>query len=129
MRIVGRRESGELNTSDMIVIVLISEAANVGFAGNANSIFDGVILVLTVVLWNVALDAAGYRWAWVRKLLTPKPRPLILNGELQHRTMRREFMTKDEVDSQLRINGIEDVSEVRRAYTEPNGSISVLKNS
>lgn len=126
MRIAGRRESGELNTSDLILVVIISEAASVGIAGENHSIFDGVILVATILFWSIALDAAGYRWTWMSALLKPRPRALIKDGQLDHHTARREFLTKEEILSQLRLNGVEDITDVHRAYIEPNGVISII---
>lgn len=129
MRVVGNREAGEFNTADLIVIVIISEAASVGIGGDANSISDGIILVATILVWSTSLDALGYYVPAVRVLLKPKPQPLIYDGQLQKRTMRREFMTRDEVDSELRLNGITDIADVRLAFVEPNGSISVIRHS
>lgn len=129
MRVVGNREAGEFNTADLIVIVIISEAASVGIGGDANSISDGIILVATILVWSTSLDALGYYVPAVRVLLKPKPQPLICDGQLQKRTMRREFMTRDEVDSELRLNGITDIADVRLAFVEPNGSISVIRHS
>jgi uncharacterized membrane protein YcaP (DUF421 family) len=59
-------------------------------------------------------------------MLKAGPRPLISDGELNRQTMRREFMTHDEVMAQLRVHGIKDPSEVHRAYLETNGSISII---
>jgi len=126
MRLAGRRESGELSTTDVIVIVIISEAASVGIGGKANSITDSVVLIAVILLWSVFLDAAGYWWPALGRLLKPKPRPLIRDGMLQRDTMRREFMTLEELRSQLRLHGIEDIAEVERAHVEPNGMISVV---
>lgn len=126
MRLAGRRESGELSTTDVIVIVIISEAASVGIGGKANSITDSVVLIAVILLWSVLLDAAGYWWPALGRLLKPRPRPLIRDGELQRDTMRREFMTLEELRSQLRLHGIEDIAQVERAHVEPNGMISVV---
>jgi len=126
MRLAGRRESGELSTTDVIVIVIISEAASVGIGGKANSITDSVVLIAVILLWSVFLDAAGYWWPTLGRLLKPKPRPLIRDGMLQRDTMRREFMTLEELRSQLRLHGIEDIAQVERAHVEPNGMISVV---
>ena len=59
-------------------------------------------------------------------LLNARPRTLIENGKLNRKVMRREFMTYEEVCSQLRLHGIDDVAVVARAYIEPNGMISVI---
>lgn len=127
MRFAGRRESGQLSTTDVIVIVIISEAASVGIGGKATSIIDSVVLVAVILLWSVLLDAAGFCWPALGRILKPQSRPLIRNGVLQRDTMRREFMTMEELHSELRLHGIHDIAEVERAHIEPNGMISVVK--
>lgn len=127
LRIVGQRESGGLGLTDLLVVVLVADAASVGLTGDADSIFDGLVLVVTILFWSVALDAVAYRWPRIATILKSRPRPLIQDGQLDHRVMRREFMTKDEVLSQLRLHGIEDLVEVRRAFLEPNGMISIIR--
>lgn len=129
MRIAGRRESGELNTTDLILVVILSEAASVGIGGKAHSIGDSLIIVATIILLNTALDAASYRWKWVAKLLKPRPKPLIVDGVLNLRTARSEMITRDEIRSQLRKQGVTDMAEVSQAFVEPDGSISVIKRS
>lgn len=97
MRFLGRRESGDLNATDIILVVLISEAASPGLGGEATSIFDSLVVVGTVLFWATLLDMGSYRWAWLDNLTAPRPRPLIRNGKIVHKTARREFLTKDEI--------------------------------
>ncbi|GAA4118809.1 DUF421 domain-containing protein [Enteractinococcus coprophilus] len=126
MRFLGRRESGDLNASDIILVVLISEAASPGFGGEASSIFDSLVVVATVLFWATILDIGSYRWAWLDNLTAPRPRPLIRDGKIVQKTARREFLTKEEILSQLRINGFQELSEVKAAHLEPSGQISFL---
>lgn len=126
MRFIGRRESGELNASDVILVVLVAEAASPGLGGEASSIFDGLVVVATVLFWATMLDIGSYHWTWLDKLTAPRPRPLIKDGKIVHKTARREFLTKEEILSQLRINGFQEFAEVKSAYLEPSGQISFL---
>lgn len=83
---------------------------------------------MIILFWSVVLDALSYRFAWFRKLAKSGPRPLIKDGKLIRKTMRREFMTEGEVMTQLRVHGIEDPRQVHRAYLESNGDISILSH-
>src|SRR5690606_829741 len=85
------------------------------------------VLVATILFWSVALDAMSYRWPRFAAVAKARPEPLIRDGELNRKVMRREFMTHDEVLSQLRLHGITDPAEVKRADIEPNGMISVIR--
>jgi len=126
MRVVGRRESGGIGLTDVLVVVLVANAATVGLTGDGESLADGFLLVLVILFWSVVIDALSYRFPGLFRVLKAGPRPLISDGALNRQTMRREFMTHDEVMSQLRVHGIKDPSEVHRAYLETNGSISII---
>jgi uncharacterized membrane protein YcaP (DUF421 family) len=127
MRIVGQRESGGLGITDVLLVVLVTEAAAPGLHGDAKSVADGLIVVATILFWSVAVDAVAFCFPTLGRFIKARPRPLIADGRLNRRVMRREFMTSQEMDSQLRLHGIEDVGLVERAYTEPNGMISILR--
>ncbi|GAA4284337.1 DUF421 domain-containing protein [Brevibacterium daeguense] len=126
IRIVGRRESGGVGVTDLLVVVLIADAASTGMTGDSQTIADGFILVVVILFWSIVIDALGYRFPRFARLLKSGPQPLIVDGKLVRRTMRREFITYEEVMSQLRLQGLEDPSEVQRAYIEPNGSFSIV---
>ncbi|WP_448071551.1 DUF421 domain-containing protein [Georgenia yuyongxinii] len=126
LRLVGQRESGGLGLTDLLVVVLAADAASTGLTGDAATIADGLVLVGTILVWSVTLDALAYRWPRLGAVLKARPRPLIQDGRLNRRAMRREFMSREEVVSQLRLHGIEDPAMVHRAYLEPNGTISII---
>lgn len=126
MRLVGRRESASVGMTDVLVIVLVADAASTGMNGDSQTLGDGFILVLVILFWSTFIDAMSYRFRWFRKLMKAGPRPLVEDGNFVRRTLRREFMTKDEVMTQLRLHGVEDTSQVHRAFLEANGSISIV---
>jgi len=127
LRLVGRRESGGLGLTDLLVVVLVADAASAGLSGDAGSIGDSFVLVAAILFWSVALDALSYRWPRFAALVKARPRPLIRDGRLDRRVMRREFMTYEEVLSQLRLHGLTDPADVKRADIEPNGMISIVR--
>ncbi len=126
IRVAGQRETGSLSIPDLIVVVLISEAVSEGFSDGDSSLTTGFILVLTILGWSIILDALAYRFPWFRKVLKPAKRPLIENGELNRRLMRRELLAQSEIEAQLRLQGIESIADVERAYLEPSGQISAF---
>jgi len=126
LRLVGRRESAGVGITDILVVILLADAASIGMVGDSETIADGFILVLVILFWSVAIDALSYRFPWIERLAKSKPRPLIKDGQLIRTTMRREFITYEEIRAQLRLQGFDDPAEVHRAYLEPNGSISFI---
>ncbi|WP_217424001.1 DUF421 domain-containing protein [Agromyces sp. Marseille-P2726] len=127
VRLTGQREAGSLALTDLLVVVLLASAVGHAFAPESTSVTDALILAATILGWSVALDALAYRFPWLRKVLKPSKRPLIDDGELNRHQMRREFLTREEVEAQLRLQGIESIDEVRVAYLEANGMISAFR--
>ena len=127
LRVVLRRESAALGVTDLLVVVLIADAAQNAMADDYRSLPDGILLVGVIVFWAWFLDWAGYRFPAVERMMKPPKLPLVENGELRRENMRRELVTVEELRSQLRLQGIDDLSEVRRAYMEPDGQVSVLR--
>jgi uncharacterized membrane protein YcaP (DUF421 family) len=127
MRIVGQREAGALGIADVLLVVLVATAAAPGLEGGATSVTDSMVVVVTILFWSVVVDAVAYRSPRLAGILKARPRTLIHDGPLNRRVMRRELMTGEEVLSQLRLHGIQELSAVERANIEPNGMISVVR--
>src|SRR5690554_1227567 len=127
LRLVGRRESGGLGVTDLLVVVLLADAAGAGLRGEAQSLGDSAVIVGSILFWSVGTDALSYRWPALSRMIKARPRALIRDGNLDRRVMRREFMTVDELMSQLRLHGVTDLAEVETAYLEPNGMVSIIR--
>ena len=127
LRFVMVRQSSTIGIADILVIVVIADAAQNGFAKEYKSITEGVFLVLTIVFWNTLLNWPSYRFKILERLLSPPPLQLIKNGRMNRRNMRSEFITEDELRGQLRQQGISELTEVQQACLEANGELSVIK--
>lgn len=127
VRFVLRRDVGSLGMPDVLFIVLVADAAQNAMAGEYKSIADGIVLLGTLVFWNVALDWIAWRSPRARRLIEPPPMPLVRDGKLQRRNLKREWITPDEVMAKLREQGIDDIRRVRIATLEADGELSVLK--
>ena len=126
LRIIPKREAGAAGITDLLVVVLIADAAQNAMAGSYTSVSDGIVLVSTIVFWAWALNWIGYRVPFVNRLLQPPALLLVKNGHLLLRNMRRELVTQEELFSQLRLQGVDNLSQVREARMEADGRISIL---
>jgi uncharacterized membrane protein YcaP (DUF421 family) len=126
MRMV-RREAGALGIADLLVVVLIADAAQNAMASDYKSITEGIVLVCTIFFWDYTLDYLAYRFPLIRRLLTPKPLLLIKDGRMLRRNMRQELITVEELKSHLREQGLEDIAAVKTCYMESDGQISVVR--
>jgi uncharacterized membrane protein YcaP (DUF421 family) len=126
LRFVLKRQAGTLGVADVLVLVLISDAAQNAMANDYTSIPDGLLLVSTIIFWSYALDWLGYRFPRLERILHPPPLKLINDGRLLRQSMKRELISEAELMSQLRQQGISDVKDVKQACIEGDGHISVI---
>lgn len=121
-----RRQSGSFSIADLIVIVIIADAAQNGMAGDSKSVTEAILLIGTIIFWDLFLDWLGFKSKFFRRILEPKKLKVIENGNFLRRNMNREMITPDELMSQMRENNIENIAEVKIAYLESDGHFSFI---
>lgn len=126
LRLAGRRDFGSVGVADLLVFMLIADAAGNAMTGESTSLPSGMVIVATMLFWTVLIDRVAYFFPAVEKWLEPKKILLIRNGVIQHRGLRHEYITRTELMSELRAHGLDDVRQVRRAYIESDGKITIL---
>lgn len=129
MRFIFKREAGGLAMSDILVVVVIADAAQNALSADYRSIPEGVVLVLTVMGWSYALSWLGYHNELIGRMVHPPPLELVRDGRLLRRNMRQELITEDELMTHIREQGIADLSGVKTACMEADGRISVITAS
>ena len=127
-RLTPRRTVGSISIMDLVLIVLIAEAAGKAMSTDPTSIVDGIILVATLIGWSYLLNWLTYTVPAIDRLLSARALLVVRDGQLLRRNMRAEFLTEEELIRQLRLAGVEDLSEVKAVYVEGDGELSVVKN-
>lgn len=126
LRTVLKRETGSTDITDLLVVVLLADAAQSGMAGAYQSLPDGLLLVGTILFWSHALNFLGYHFPRIQRWVHAPPLPLVRDGQMLPRNMRHELITEDELMSLLRQQGVEDLARVKAACMESNGTLSVI---
>lgn len=127
LRFMARRQAGTFGPADLLVIVLIADAAQNGLGKEYGSVTEGLVLVLTIVAWDYLIDWLAWRFPSLRNILVPPSLTLIENGEVRRDSLRKEMLTDDELRSQLRQQQVERFADVKLAKLEGDGRLSVLK--
>jgi len=127
VRFILRRDVGALGTADLLFILLVADASQNAMAGEYKTLADGAVLLATLVLWNAGLDWLAYHSPAFRSVLEPPPRPLVENGQILRRNLKKDWITLEELQYKLREQGISDMATVRLATLEPDGELSVLR--
>ena len=123
---VFRRQAGSVGIADLLVIVVIADAAQNGMAGDSRSITEALVLIVTIVLWDWFFDWLGFRSPFWNRLLEPSPLLLVKNGKVIKKNLDQEFISEEDLMGQLREQGIGNLDSVKTCHLESNGHFSVL---
>ena len=126
-RLILRRDVGAMGITDFLFVVLLGDAAQNGMIGEATSATDAIVLISSLVFWNVLIDWATYRFPAVERLFAAQRLCLVRNGRRNRRNMRREFISDAELMSRVREEGLADLSRVKLMYLESDGEISLIR--
>lgn len=127
LRVVLKRQMGSLGMTDLLLITLIADASQNAMAGEYKSWPAGIVLVGTIIFWSYAFDWLSFKFDWFSRLIEPTPLLLIKDGKLLRKNMRKELISEDELMSQLREQGLDDLEKVKEAYMESDGQFSVVQ--
>ncbi|WP_158602510.1 DUF421 domain-containing protein [Proteiniphilum sp. X52] len=126
LRILTRRTTGELTAMDLVFVLLLTEAASHAL-GDFTTLGDGIVMLLVFLLCNHGVNQLTYRFTFFQKIFEHPPLLIIKDGNLNLRNMRKELLTKDELMNSLRENGMENISDVKKAFVESDGRISFIQ--
>lgn len=126
LRVFGKKELSQLNTADIILILLISNAVQNAMVGSNSSLDGGLIAALVLFFLNFILKKIMYRSEFVTQLVQDKPEILIHDGIIDFKTLAKLEITSQELEEVVREHGVEHFKEVKLAMMEIDGNISVI---
>ncbi|HCC00654.1 MAG TPA: hypothetical protein DEP42_05505 [Ruminococcaceae bacterium] len=126
VRIMGKRQIGELQPSELVVAILISDLASVPMQDPAIPLSNGIIPILTLISCEIALSGLTLISSRLRRVVTGRPSILIQDGQINQAEMRRLRFTLDDLMEELRLCGYMGIDEVAIAVMETNGQLSVF---
>jgi uncharacterized membrane protein YcaP (DUF421 family) len=126
LRIVGKKQIGEMSPFDLVLLLIISEAVSAAITGGDNSLTAGLIAVTTFIGLNYVLDVLMFKSKKIEKILDGEPRLLAADGKINQKVQASEKITQEEIESVLREHGLDDLKDVAYAVLETNGQISII---
>lgn len=126
LRLLGKRELGQMTPFELVTLVVMGDLIQQGITHNDFSLTGAVLAISTFAFWSVALGWIAYLSPRFGRLLEGEPRIIIRDGTLLEANLRRDRMTRREVESEMRLAGIARMDEVAWAILEPQGKISFI---
>lgn len=126
IRLMGKRQVGELEPSELVLALLIADLAAVPMQDFGIPLLTGLIPILTLLCLTMALSVLTMKSVKFRAVLCGRPSIIVENGKLRQGEMRKNRFTLDELMEELRMKGVTDLSTVKYAILETNGQLSVL---
>lgn len=126
IRLMGKRQVGELEPTELVLAMLLSDLAAVPMQDFGLPLLYGVVPIITLLCLTMVLSVATMRSAKLRAVLCGKPSIVVQDGKLHQREMRKVRMTVDELLEELRLQGVTDITNVKYAILETSGQLSVL---
>ncbi len=126
MRLMGKRQIGELEISDLVTTLLMSEIASLPITDTTLPLSHAIIPIILLLTFEVSSSAITVLFPKMKNLVTSRPTTLIKNGSLCRRSMLESRLSLDELISELRQNGYDDIDHVLYAILEKNGKITII---
>ena len=126
MRLMGKRQIGELEPSELVLTMMISDLASVPMQDFGIPLLAGFIPILTLLALSLFLSQLSLHNLRFRRLMCGSPTILIRNGEIQQSAMRKNRLTLDELLEELREQGYSDLQDIKYAILENSGQLSVF---
>jgi uncharacterized membrane protein YcaP (DUF421 family) len=126
LRVVGKRELGQTNTLDLVVLLLIANAVQNGIIGDDLSVTGAVIGAATLFAINELFNRTTYLLPWTGRALEGDPTYLVKNGKPNRKELFRASISLPELRAIARRQGFDNLENVRTAILETNGAVSMF---
>ena len=127
MRLMGKREIGQMQPFELVIAIMIADLASIPMSDTGVSIFNGIIPILALLLFQLIISFINLKSITLRKVICGKPQLLIYRGRIDEYALKKEKITINELQERLRQKDIYTLGDVEYAILETNGEISVIQ--
>ena len=127
MRIMGKRQIGDMQPSDLVVTLLISEIAAIPIQDPSNPLLLAIVSVFVLIILEIIVSVIAMKCNFVNTLTNGRSALVINKGKIDQKVMKKLRITVPDLVELLRVQGIFDINEVEYALLESNGALSVLQ--
>ena len=129
LRLLGKRELGQMTPFELVVLVVMGDLIQQGVTHNDFSVTGATLAICTFAFWGVVLSWLSYLFPRLKDPLEGRPKIVICDGRLCEENLRRDRLTRTEIESEMRLAGIAHIRQVAWAILEPQGKISFIRRN
>lgn len=129
LRLMGKRELGQMTPFELVMLVVVGDLIQQGITHNDFSLTGATLAIATFAFWTVVLGWVVYLSPRAQRMIEGTPRVLIRNGELIEANLKRDRLTRAEIESEMRLAGIAHLKDIAWAILEPEGRISFIERN
>ncbi len=127
LHLLGKRELSQVTPFELVVLIVMGDLIQQGVTHNDFSVTGAALAIATFAFWALILSWASYLSPRARKLLDGEPRVIVRDGKIIEPNLRRDRLTRAELEMEMRLAGIATIGDVAWAILEPQGKISFIK--
>mgnify|MGYP003350034364 CR=1 FL=1 len=127
LRLLGKREIGQLTSFELVVLIVMGDLIQQGVTHNDFSVTGATLAIVTFAFWALIMSWITYLFPRMEKVLDGEPQIVIRDGELLQDNLRRDRITRAEVEAEMRLAGIPHMRDVAWAILEARGKISFIR--
>lgn len=127
MRLMGKREIGQLQPFELVISIMIADLASIPMTNTGVPIFNGIIPILGLLAMHLLITVLNMKSVNIRKITCGKPNILVYRGKIDEEALKKERFTVSELQERLRGKEIFNLGDVEFAILETNGEISVVQ--
>jgi len=125
-RLCGKRQLGQLSAFDLVVLLIISNVVQNAVIGNDNSLGGGLIGATAILLLNLVVAYVTFRFRRADRVVEHSPTLLVRHGRVLRDNLRRERLGPRDLRAALRHHGVVSIRDIRYAFLEEDGHVSVI---
>ena len=127
MRLMGKREIGQMQPFELVVAIMIADLASIPMSDVGIPLSNGIIPILALLLLQFIISIANLKSIWFRSLVCGVPAILIYRGKIDEKVLKKEKFTINELQERLRQNNVFNIADVEYAILETSGQVTVIQ--
>ncbi len=127
MRLMGKREIGQLQPFELVIAIMIADLASIPMTEAGIPIWNGIIPILALLIMHLIISIINMKSIRMREIVCGKPTILIYRGKIDEKALKKERFTINELEERLRGNNISNIGDVEYAILETSGQLTVIQ--